>query len=221
MDHRSHEKGLAMKSRYLLFTIAMFLGITPAFGGYIDFTVAPFDEIDNQSTWSTTVDGIEITFTAYPEGATFYYDNNSGFKDGLGIVYAWENDETEYPEFWEISFSESVLWSYAKITDLFNEWGYLEIGFYSYTYDGTPSGELFFTADPGQTIGDTYGEYTLNVDQYVDSIYFYGYDYVGDEKQNHEFSVGGIDITKVPEPSTLLLLSTGLLVGTAFRKRLK
>ncbi len=75
-----------MKSRYLLFTIALFLGMTPAFGGYIDFTVAPFDEINDKSTWSTTIDGVEITLTAYPELATFYWDED--YRDGLGIHYS-------------------------------------------------------------------------------------------------------------------------------------
>jgi hypothetical protein len=71
-----------MRLRSLLFVIVLFLGVTPAFGGYIDFTVAPFDSsIDGQTTWtSPTVDGIEITFTAHPDGATLYWDDNAGYK---------------------------------------------------------------------------------------------------------------------------------------------
>jgi hypothetical protein len=138
-------------------------------------------------------------------------------KDGIGIRYSYENDEIESDEILEISFSESILLSYVNLTDLFNEWGYLETGSYYYSYQGTTSGEVFFSADPLETIGDTYGEYTLGVDQYVDSIYFKAPGDIGNE--DHEYSVKGI-YTSVPEPSTFFLLSTGLLVGTAFRGRL-
>ena len=62
-----------MKSITLILPIVLFLGIAPAFGGYIDFTVAPFDQIHDQSTWSTTVDGIEITFTAYASPLWYIY----------------------------------------------------------------------------------------------------------------------------------------------------
>jgi hypothetical protein len=51
----------------------------------------------------------------------------------------------------------------------------------------------------------------------VDSIYFKAPGDIGNE--DHEYSVKGI-YTSVPEPSTFFLLSTGLLVGTAFRGRL-
>ena len=208
-----------MKSRYLLFTIAMFLGITPALGGYIDFTVAPFEQIDNQSTWSTTVDGIEITFTAYPEGATFYWDDNDGYRDGIGIRHSYENDEIEYDEMMKISFSETILLEYAFLTDLFYESDYQEEGYY--WFDG--GSEVHFYADLGQPTG-TYGEKTLDIDQYVDYIYFRAPGKIWNPDtevwEDHEYSVGGIYISKVPEPSTLLLLSTGLLAGAAFRKRL-
>ncbi len=207
-----------MKSIYLLLPIVLFLGITPAFGGYIDFTVAPFDQIHDQSTWSTTVDGIEITFTAYDSGGplNFYWDDNDGYRDGIGIQTG-EQDEVEYPEIMKLSFSETILFGYAFLTDLFYESGYQEEGYY--WFDG--SSEVHFYADLDQPTG-THGEKTLYIDQYVDHIYFsaLGDVWNGGTEEDHEYSVGGIYITKVPEPSTLLLLSTGLLAGAAFRKRL-
>ncbi len=77
-----------MRQRDHLLFIVLFLGITPAFGGYIDFTVAPFDEINDKSTWSTTIDGVELTLTAYPEGAKFYWDDGEDYRDGIGIHYS-------------------------------------------------------------------------------------------------------------------------------------
>ncbi len=215
-----------MKSRYLLFTIVLFLGMTPAFAGYIDFTAAPFDgsTIDYEPYFKISVDNVDLTFTPYPknpldpddpDNALLYWDST----DGFGVRHGYEKDEIEGEEILTISFGGGVDLNQVMITDLFNEWGYLETGYY--WLNGDTSTKKQFWADPNQTIGSIYnGELTLNIDAYdVDSISFAAPGKkIRDE--NHEFSVGGINISKVPEPSTLLLLSTGLLVGAAFRKRL-
>ena len=204
-----------MRPRYHCLLIVLFLGITPAFGGYIDFTAAPFDSsINYQSSFNIIVDGVDLTFTPYPQpDAKLYWDST----DGFGVRYAYEKDEIEFDEILTISFGGGVDLNQVMITDLFNEGedpGYLETGYY--WLNGDTATTYSFLALVDQVKG-TNGELTLDIYAYVDSISFAAPGYVGNE--DHEFSVGGI-YTSVPEPSTLLLLGTGLLVGAAFRKRL-
>ncbi len=113
-----------MRPRYHLLLIVLFLGITPVFGGRIDFTAAPFDSsIDTLSFFDITVDGVYLSFTPAPQPeAELYWDS----EDGFGVRWDYEHDEIEGPdEIFTIGFG-GVHLDQVMLTDLFNEGGYLE-----------------------------------------------------------------------------------------------
>jgi hypothetical protein len=196
------------------------LGVAaPALAAQIDFRTSAFSSANWQPSFSYTAsDGVTLTITPGPRGATLYQDST----DGLGVRFSYEADEIEAKETLTIGFSEEVLLSDLFLTDLFNESGYLERGAYAVNGGTTKN---WFTADPGQTPG-TNGELTLDVGTYVTSITFSAPGKLMFGLQNHEFSLGGLDYSRraVPEldpsagASTLLLL-LGMLAVLSERRR--
>jgi hypothetical protein len=107
------------------------------------------------------------------------------------------------------------------LTDLFNEDGYLEQGWYDLNDDGVHTN---FLADPASGSGSN-GVRTLVVDQPVHAISFGAPGRING--QDHEFSVAALEFdrvapiapTPVPEPSSAALFAIGAaLIGRAVRR---
>lgn len=184
----------------------------PAWAALIDFRSAAFAPGAGDSTFATQVDGVTWTFTANPPGATLYWDE----EDGYGVRHDYEMDEIEGIEELRISFSAPVYVNEIHLTDLFNEHGYLETGWY--ILDGGP--QVSFAAELNQTPSPaSNGVKVLDVHQLVTSISFGAPGIIG--CQNHEFSVSGLDIAQpIPEPASAALFLAGSgVVGFALRRR--
>ncbi len=103
--------------------------------------------------------------------------------------------------------------SQIHLTDLFNENGYLETGWFQ--VDGSPA--QWFEADPNQFPSPaTNGEKWLDVNAWADGISFWAPGRLGD--QGHEYSVAGLSVP-IPEPSSMLLFGAGALVVSSAIKR--
>ena len=105
------------------------------------------------------------------------------------------------------------------ITDLFNENGYLERGYYQLNGSGS---WIEFTALPSQTSG-TNGELTVPIDSsiLVTSIAFKAPGLILFPLQGHEFSVAAIVTTPVPIPAAVWLLGSGIVALFGLRRRLQ
>jgi hypothetical protein len=159
-----------------------------------------------------------ITVTAMPTGARLWWDGT----DGLGVRYLYESDEIAGLERLKISFSTPMSLSSVLITDLFNENGYLERGYYQLNGSGS---WIEFTALSSQTSG-TNGELTVAIDPsvLVSSIMFRAPGLVLFPLQSHEFSVAAIVTAPpiaTPIPAAAWLLGSGLIGLAALRRRVK
>ena len=204
---------MSLSSRRVL-TIAAALAAAPlcASAGTIDFRSSGFAGADGAASFSSTSGGVTTTLTPEPTGAKLYWDST----DGIGVRWDYETDEIEGTERLAIAFSTPIRLTEIVLTDLFNEHGYLETGWYEVGSDP----EVWFTADPGQLLDTTNGTKYLALDQTVSVIRFGAPGRI--DGQHHEFSVARLTYSAnaVPEPAAGLLTALGgLIVGWAVRQR--
>ena len=183
----------------------------------IDFTdPAIFGGADGLASFGVTVGGLGLQFDPLPTpDARLYWDST----DGFGVRHAYEADEIEADEILNLIFtSGSVYLDAVFITDLFYEGSprYEETG--SYQLNGSGPWVQFAQTDHNILPSPiTNGEFELVLNaSNVTSIAFRAPGIVNG--QGHEFSVAGIEVY-VPEPSTLALLGSGLVVGAMVRRR--
>jgi hypothetical protein len=192
---------------------ALALAPVAATAGTIDFRSGTFALADGAASFSATVDGVTASLAPDPAGARLYWDST----DGIGVRWSYETDEIEDVERLTLSFSSPIFIQEIMLTDLFNEHGYLETGWYELD-GGAPIG---FSADPGQLLSITNGIKLISLDQQVSSIRFGAPGMVG-PAEGHEFSIGRVKFAAapVPEPASGILLGAGgLLIGWAVRRR--
>ena len=213
-------------TRILLILIGLLsLITTSAFAVTIDFTDSTFSP-GGASSITQTVGGITVKVEAIePAGAALFWTGGLttdfyGFKDGFGVnsTLSYEVDEVDGPDRLKVSFlSGSVILSSIGITNLFTEGNpsYQEQGFYSLD-GGAP---VSFLADLGQLPSPaSNGVLTLTFPLTpVNYIIFSAPGLLNG--QNHEFSVAGVEVTPVAEPGALLLVGTGLLAMSVWRRK--
>ncbi len=187
----------------------------------IDFRQLPFSSAaDGLPFFEITAGGIDLRFDPLPTpDATLYWDST----DGFGVRHAYEADEIEADEILNITFtSGSVYLDAVFLTDLFYEGQpepFEETGFYRLSVNGIEQDWIEFDQTDHGILPSpiTNGEFTLVLNaSNVTSIAFRAPGIVNG--QGHEFSVAGIEVY-VPEPSTLVLLGSGLVVGALVRRR--
>lgn len=179
----------------------------------VDLRDAAFASADTQTSFMTVIDGVTVTFSANPSPGTLYHDT----EDGLGVRLDYEMDEIEGVELLVVSFSSPVLLEELQLTDLYNEDGYLESGYYDLDGASLPTS---FSAQLDQVRYATNGEKTLAIGSEITSFSLSAHDLIAG--QNHDFSLGGLSfssVTPVPEPSSLSLFAAGAaLIAVAVRR---
>jgi hypothetical protein len=204
-----------MKATCIAVTLALLLAGTAGAATYDFRDAGTFGAALNQPSFAAAVGGNTLTITAMPTGARLWWDST----DGFGVKYLLESDEVQGIERLKIGFASPVRLSSVLITDLFNEDGYLERGYYQLNGSGS---WIEFTALASQTSG-TNGELTVPIDSsvLVNSILFKAPGLELFPTQFHEFSVAAIETTSVPIPGAVWLLGSGLVGLAALRRRLK
>lgn len=141
-------------------------------------------------------------------------------EDGFGVAGhpGYEGDEVETPEWLTLTFNDNVRLESVDITNLFYEnvgtGDYFEIGWYKL---GENDPWIAFTQDDiTKTMAGSNGEYTLEVNAWVDTIWFSAPG-LSIDGQKHEFSVAGVNI--VPIPGAVWLLGSGLIGLAGLRRR--
>lgn len=203
----------------LLLSLALlvYAGATKADASLIDFTDAAWSGAYGQNTFTLSLPslGFDVTVTA-DSSRQLYWDA----QDGVGILGGGQDDEVDRSERLTVSFSQSVSLLDFGLTDLFNEGGYLERGFYS--LDGGPT--QTFTADPSQTPSPaTNGVLVVSTGgAQVSGFQLWALNPVP-AGQHHDFSLGNLNASAggnaTPEPASLVLLASALGAGLYWRRR--
>ncbi len=184
---------------------------------YVDFTSMDWHEGSSapyETSITNNIDGIDVTASAGPAGASLYHDTT----DGLGVRYNYETDEIEGSEVLTISFGSTVQLNSIGISDLFIESrnggpAYTEFGFYSID-GGAP---VMFEAVQ-MTLGSN-GELLISgLNLMLDSISFSA---IGRTTQgeDHEFSLQSLTISAVPVPAAFWLFGTALIGFISLSRR--
>jgi hypothetical protein len=199
-----------MKKIIFLSLLVFFGFATGSYAIVIDFTSDDFSSANGLPSFYYSPAG--LTIEAGPDGATLYQDAT----DGIGVYYDYEYDEIEGTEYLHLQFDDAQLLNEILITDLFYEAS--KYGNYWFQEEGQYSFNLTewngFVADTSQTPSPaTNGELTLFFlsSPVITDIWFQAPGWKANYLEDHEFSVGGIDISSTPEPSTMLLLGAGLV----------
>jgi hypothetical protein len=168
---------------------------------------------------------------------TWYADDGIG---GGGSSYEedeWElNNDYQIGDYLHIVFDESVMLTEIHLTDFFYE----KRGDHWYEESGIVS----FRDEKGNTLGggefsqtDTTvlpspasnGEYAIDVASLIGAgtlakeiiLSGIGHRWVDGVREDHEFSVAGLNVNPVPEPATMLLLGSGLVGLAGFRRKFR
>lgn len=229
-----------MKKTLLLTAILLLAGFSHESGAVsIDFRDSAFSSANGQSSFYYSPEG--LTISALPNGARLFWDSNPDldFRDGFGVnsyssssTYEW--DEIEGVELLHLHFDSPRLLNEILITDLFYEpsndtgssqYWYREKGWYS--FDPTNITRYDIEADLGQTPSPaTNGELLISFSSApeITDIWFSAPGWENYKREDHEFSVARVDVadaTRVPEPATILLIGSGLIVLSQIRRRMK
>jgi len=193
-----------------------------ASASYIDFSDIAFSSISGQSyTEFTDVQGssVDLAISASPAFASAVLSYSA---DGIGITSNdnLSNSEINGVEFLTLYFeNDPVTLTRLDVSNLFSndftDYGLPEVGIF------TSMGETWYDFDAGVFIGNsTTGDYTLNLNLNnvtqisfaASPIFFYS-----------DFTVKGIGVESVPEPTTISLIGIGLLslAGINFIRRKK
>lgn len=190
---------------------------------------------DGAAFWSGSADGVDVTVTPGPAGATWlYWDSDDGFGVRSSGTIGYEADEIEGSESLTVGFSSPVHLTEVSLTDLFIEDNNFGRGTYPEVGTATLSDGTVVPVAAATSGGN--GSLTLAVDAWTSSILFEAPGYAGDKnwwgtsQQDHEFSVAGISFdtisTSVPELSgngafaAIGLLAAGLFIGTSRRRKI-
>jgi len=194
-------------------------------------------------SWSTTVDGVQITFTPVPAGSKLTWDSTDksvGIDSAASSGLPDDTDEVDEGEFLKITFSEAVTVTEMVFMDLFaqetpNYSGntYSEVG--GYLVDNG-SALNTFSANASQVPG-TDGAKTVALNAAVQNTITLTapkdlWSSLG-SNQDMDFALRSISFTKVGGPSARVpeldgrsafgaigLLVGGLFAGTSRRRRL-
>jgi hypothetical protein len=195
----------------------LLLAASSASANFIDFRTNAFAGANYQTSFQyTNSDGTKLNIVPGPVGtSSLYWDSTDGF--GVRSLGGYETDEIDGSESLTVNFSKNVFVNSFMATDLFNESGYLEVGYYSLN-GGTA---VKFMADADQVPTTTNGVKTVAVNGYANRITFAapGKLWSGFQLQSHEFSVAGISLSagQVPElDPTPASSAIALLISAGF-----
>lgn len=211
-------KKLLITAAALLFTSNVF-SATDARAVSVDFTDASWSVVAGNNSFTTSVGGVDLTLSAFTLGFPFG-DLSWTAGDGIGVdsILGYQSDEIEGVEGLLLTFSEAVILSQITITDLFVEAGlvgnYAEVG--SFQIGGNPP--VNFSSAGGA------GNLDISLPDIVASSILFTApglqtSFLPPFLSAHEFSVGGVEFTAVPEPASILLLGSGLLGALGLRRR--
>jgi MYXO-CTERM domain-containing protein len=189
-----------LRTKFATAFVFLLLASSGASANFIDFRTSAFSTSDLKTSFQyTDTDGTKLNIVPGPTGLSALSWNGT---DGFGVrsLVGYDTGEIEGSESLTVNFSKNVYVNSFLATDLFNESGYLEVGYYSLNGGSA----VKFMADASQIPGTTNGVKTVGVNGYANNITFTapGLLWNGFQLQNHEFSVAGITIgsgSSVPE----------------------
>ena len=192
----------------------------------IDFSSAAFNGAIGQTSFSAA--GVTVSVVG---SGVLSKDNHAGLGVDNGDPDDRERDEINNFEILQISFPSGTSIDQITVSKLFHEGppgdpdpahAFNEIGFYQ--IDGNPA--QMFTAPDTNLLGTTFGDLQIDVPPTLVTNLFFLYPVPDAHDVSNDFAVrnvrvsGGEFDTPVPEPTTLLLLGTGLVVlARAHRRR--
>jgi hypothetical protein len=191
-----------------------------ASAAHVDFRTAPFHAGHGLPSFDIDVDGTTFRFEAMPQGSVLYHAKADGY--GVDSPFSYEPDEIEGPEvlslsFWSGASAKALKLDSIHLTDLFNERS-LETGRIElHGPDGVTVINVIAALD--QVRNTTNGELWVK----LGGIAVHELRFTAPGRVNgngEEYSVAGVGVRPMPEPTASLAFCIGsLLVSAALRRR--